>query len=372
MRKVLFLISVFLYQQSSAQLIANPQLPPMGLVYKPQLWTMVLTNTKNAPIIVHMEVTLSNAKSGQPVMSGVTKAIQVAPGTIQVNASVLKPIQYSVLSPVPIDADPEGLLPIGNFDACYTFFEHRSDVVTEIAEQCREVFIEPLGPPQLIYPYNQTAIEEKMPQFSWLPPFPLFLFSNLRYDLSIVELYPNQSPLDAIGQNIPYFQQSNLFSTSLLYPQSAPGLALNKQYAWRITAKNNDVPVSYSEVWQFSLKQFQKAEKKAANESPYIKLRKEGEPGYAIFSGELKFDYLNETADSIWKIKVFDLSKPKREFISLSLDSVSLVPGRNLVKYKAEDHPYFIDKHFYLLEVFNSRKETWHLRFEYRKPKSQQ
>ena len=79
--------------------------------------------------------------------------------------------------------------------------------------------------------------------------------------------------------------------------------------------------------------------------------------GYTVFIGALKFNYLNETADSFWNIKIYDLSKGEKEPINLFMDSIPLVPGQNLVDYKVKYNPDFIDKHFYLFQIENSRNE---------------
>jgi hypothetical protein len=38
------------------------------------------------------------------------------------------------------------------------------------------------------------------------------------------------------------------------------------------------------------------------------------------------------------------------------------------VKYPVIENDHFIDRHQYLMEIINGRKEIWRLRFEYREP----
>ena len=370
MRKIIILLMIaFPGLRAASQLVVNLQTPPSGFTYKPQLWTMLLTNTGNAAISLHIEVSLTPAGSSQQVVTGATNVFLLAPGTTQINASLLSPIQYNVLNNAyALDPNPYGLLPMGHFNACFNFFRHNTDNVQELSEQCEEIFVEPLSPPQLVYPFDQTAIDETHPQFTWLPPVPVNLFNHLGYDLELVEVNTNQSAPDAIQQNIPLFQQSNLTATSLLYSLSAPALEYGKNYAWRIIAKANGSPVGTSETWQFSLKHYGTLTATSPTEMPYVKLKKAPESGYALFISELKFDYVNETADSIWNIKVSDLTTIERNSISLDMDTIKLAPGPNLVRYTAPDASFFIDRHFYLLEIFNARNETWRLRFEFRKP----
>lgn len=370
MKKILaVVICLVLAAQGRSQLLSILQSPPGGYTYKPQLWTMVLTNTGNTPLNIHIEVTLHAVSSNQQVLSAVTRIITLAPGVNQIGASQLMPIQYNVAaSPFNIDANPLGLLPIGSFEACYYFFKHVSDNIEQITEQCQEIVVEPLSPPQLIYPYDRTGIEEEHPQFSWLPPVPSHLFSNLRYDLVLVEVNGNQSAADAVQQNVPIYQGVNLSTNIMLYPLSATSLELNKEYAWRVTAKSGDAVVGSSESWQFHLKQFGTLTPTAPTAQPFVQLRKDPENAYAIFIGEIKFSYLNETVDSVWNVKLTDLSDPARATSNISMDTVQLKRGINLVKHNAGEDSFFTDRHVYQLEVRNSRNEVWRIRFEYRRP----
>jgi hypothetical protein len=370
MRKIIILLLCATVSIAArSQLVVNLQSPPAGFTYKPQLWTMLLTNTTSSVIRLHIEVTLTAYGTSQQVMTGVTNVFSLAPGTTQLNATMLSPIQYNLVSgSYTMDANPYGLLPMGHFDACFNFFTHASDNVQQVSEQCEEIVVEPLSPPQLIFPYDQTAIEDSMPQFTWLPPVPANLFTNLRYDLDVVEMTGNQSAADAIEQNIPLYQRTDLAPTTLLYPLSAPALEYGKNYAWRIVAKSNGNAVGSSETWQFSLKHFASVTTIGEGGLPYVKLKKAPECGYAIFSGDLKFDYLNETADSVWNVRVSDLSTTGRDNINLQMDTLKLLPGQNLVNYPTTGSSFFVDHHFYLLEIFNSRNEIWRLRFEMRRP----
>lgn len=369
MKKLVVIGLIFFTAHLQAQVLVNLQLPSSGVVQKTQLWNMVVTNTTGSAFFIHIELMLSDAGTGQQVMSAVTKTLLIPSGTTQLNASILNPILYNIVnSAYPINPGPSGLLPIGNFEVCYSFMRHISDVIDKVAEQCDELVIEPLSPPQLIYPYDQTAIRELNPQFSWIPPAPSSLFINLSYDFKLAEISPGQTAATAIQQNYPVLQEQNINTTSLLYPQTAPTLELNKHYAWRIVARSNQSPVSQSEVWEFTIKQFQQADSLIKGDLPYAKLRKDDQPGYAIFANDLKFDYLNETIDSVWNIAVYDLSLPQRKKVILNLDSVILKRGQNQVLYSVRNNPDFIDKHIYILEVKNSRNEIWKLRFEFRKP----
>ncbi len=69
-----------------------------------------------------------------------------------------------------------------------------------------------------------------------------------------------------------------------------------------------------------------------------------------------------------WNVMLYDISSAKILPLVFGLDSVKLVRGLNLVQMDLTDNSLFIDKHIYLLEVHNSRNETWRMKFEYLKP----
>lgn len=353
-----------------AQLIATIQFPIGGMVYKSQLWNLILTNTTSTSQLIHVELTISYRNNGQPVLTAVTRTLTLMPGTTQLNSSNFDPIQYNSSLPQ-VDLSPNGLLPVGEFDLCYIFLKHNSDQVQQIAEQCQPAVIEPLAPPELVYPYNETAIPEKQPQFSWLPPIPTQLFSTLNYQILVAEIMPGQSAADAIQNNLPLLESDHLFTQNLIYPASAPSLEYDKQYAWQIIAKNNEMIVGSSEVWEFSIKQFEKGMGLSMGQLPYVQLKKEVQSNFTLFIGEIKFDYLNETNDKNWNIKVTDLTEENHPQLTLDMDSIPIKGGENLVLYPSRKALLlFKDHHFYELGVMNSRNEWLTIKFEYRKPES--
>lgn len=369
MKRLLIFIVSMTVVQARAQLLVNIQLPPSGVMQKPQLWNMAITNTSANTLSINIELTFSDDVNAIDIMNASTQLISIPPGTTQLNDALLQAIQYNVFSQAyAIDASPTGLLPVGDFEVCYSFMSHTTDAIEKIAEQCQELLVEPLSPPQLIFPYDQSIVDTKNPILSWLPPLPVNLFSNLNYNLDLVEVSENQAPEDAIEQNVPILHQEGITGNTLLYPTSAQALELNNQYAWRVIAKTNQTKVGQSDTWIFSYKDLIKKDTNLFTELSFAKLKKGDNGGYAIFVNELKFDYLNENSDSAGNLNLYDLSTTKKKQLHINMDSIVLVPGQNLVQYNATNNPDFIDKHLYLLEVINSRNESWKLRFEYRKP----
>lgn len=366
-RILIYIILICAACKAKAQLQAVPQLPPAGLSYKQQLWNIAVTNPGPALVNIHIGLTMTTESTGQQVLSATTRMISIPPGTTILDAAQLAPIQYNSTSTAyVIDPGPYGLLPVGSFDICYHFFQHIADNIQDVLEVCQPIDIEPLGPPQLVYPFDQTAIEETNPLFRWLPPVPLNLFANLNYDFILVALNPNQSAADAMQQNLPFFQRSGVSDPALFYTSAAPALQYDQSYAWRIVAKSNGEAVGASEIWQFTLKQYQALNMAGVKELPFARFKKEPD-GYALFFNDLKFNYVNETIDTTWNVRVTDLSVAGSDTLQLAMDTIPLRPGQNMVIYPASGISFFQDRHFYLLELINSAEEKWRLRFQYRK-----
>ncbi len=315
---------------------------------------------------VYLELNLVETSTNRPVLNAVTNSILLPVGNQLLQYSSWTPVQYNITNPSYQGFAATEFLPVGDFIVCYRLHELLGDGHNNLAEECERIQVEPLSPPQLVYPANQEAIETSTPVFNWIAPAPLNLFTGIQYELELTEMYSGQTEADAVQQNIPLLIQSGISSTSYPYTAGAPQLETGKKYAWRILAKNNDAIVGRSEAWWFTLKEPGKGII-YSNDQPFVKLKKGDQLSYAIAENELKFEYVNETSDTVWNVKVFDISAANRREITLPLDSTRLQTGVNLVRLPAERMESFTDKHIYLLQLRNSREELWQLKFEYRK-----
>ncbi|WP_315819556.1 hypothetical protein [Paraflavitalea speifideaquila] len=57
-----------------------------------------------------------------------------------------------------VDPSPEGFLPIGLFNICYTAIRIESDAVDRLGEECETIEIEPVSPPQLMIPMDEEQV----------------------------------------------------------------------------------------------------------------------------------------------------------------------------------------------------------------------
>jgi hypothetical protein len=279
---LLFLVSLSVFLAAEGQLTLVLQTPPVGVMQKVQLWNMALINTSSNAVGVSVQLTLIDVRNGQAVMTGVSRPVFANRGTTAVTAKDIYPVQYTYLSPLFTDRDPNGFLPVGNYKACYTVGllggGHHASI---LAEECVPVEVQPLSPPQLISPTDTATVGTAYLQFSWIPPAPINLFSNLTYDMILVEVQPGQGANDAIQKNIPFYNISHYKDQVYLYPASNRPLDTGRVYAWRIIAKNEDQFIDQSEVWTFKLAS-PKPMTQAPDLSNFIPLRQSNEPAAGI------------------------------------------------------------------------------------------
>jgi hypothetical protein len=163
---VVFGCAIFTFAQ--AQIIINPQLPPMGLVLKSQLWNLAIINTENQSVQVQIKMIVTDASNNQKIFSGTSKLLTLSKGLSEITAIDVSPVTYNTLSPtVSIDPSPDGFLPLGVFDVCYSInLLNAESGLSSLSEQCEEVEVQPISPPILVSPSDSESIEVTRPMFN--------------------------------------------------------------------------------------------------------------------------------------------------------------------------------------------------------------
>jgi hypothetical protein len=365
---LLFCIALSLATGMQAQVIMNLQLPPMGLTVKPQLWNFSLVNSGAANVNVRVELIITDVSTNQRVLTGTSNLFVLPKGAKQVRLADVMPVTYSIGSPgYSVDPSPDGFLPIGVFNICYSVINMDNDAQEKLSEECETVEIEPVSPPQLVMPADNEPVAETRPLFTWLPPSPFNSNNSLLYDWVLVEVQPMQTAAVAIQQNIPVLAQRNVAVASFQYPLSMPELDTAKLYAWRITAKNNTSPIANSEVWSFRIKKDQDNTPTREAGSYFVRLHKQEDAAYVLCNGLLRFEYTNDINANEVEVKVYDISSASRKPVALPDEKLPVQPGQNYMQLDLRSSAGMMGKHMYLLELRNAKNERWYLKFEYRK-----
>ena len=343
---------------SGAQINMTLQVPPVGVMVKNQLWNMLLVNTSNRSIPVYISLVLLDEKTNQPVLTGTTLPIQLDKGARQIQAKDLGRVEYSYNGPAIADRDPNGMLPAGNYQACYTVFA----VVKggALVENCIQLAVDPLSPPLLNTPSDEGSSYSAWPQFTWLPPTPAGIFNNLSYDLVLVEVLPGQGKADAVEQNIPVYAGGFIRSLYLNYPSSYKSLDTAKLYAWRIVAMSNGQPVTMSDIWTFRIVA---PPKPALNieHTAYLDLKRGLDASVTSAHKSLKLTYENIPADTAVHFTISSIQDPGNPVVQQG--QLKLDRGRNLLDLPLSGAGKYTEQKIYLFQFTNSRNETWTMKF---------
>jgi len=344
---------------TQAQVSMTLQVPPMGVLLKNQLWNMLLVNSGNNGVLIRVNLVLLDEKTNQPVLTAGTIPFLLAKGAKQIQSKDLGPIQYTYSSPAfHADQDPNGFIPAGAYQACYTVVNAEKGNPT--VENCIQLNVDPLSPPLLNTPADEGSIYPPSPQFTWLPPTPPGLFSDLSYLLILVEVLPGQGKADAIQQNIPVYSAGFIKNLYLNYPSSYRSLDTSRLYAWRIVALNNGQPAAMSDIWTFRVitPPIPSLHKEAA---PYLDLKRGLDPSVASGGSSLRLTYENVPADTIVHYTITNLDDPGNPIVQQG--QLPLTRGRNWLNVPLSKTGGFVQQKIYLFQFTNSRNESWTVKF---------
>jgi hypothetical protein len=233
---------------AKGQVTISVHLPQAGLVQKNQLWNLMLFNSGSSTVQISLGLTLRDVRTGQSIVSGTSSIFSLPKGVKQVSPADLGVIQYTSLQ-----GNAPNYLPLGNYIACYTVTRFNNDQTDPIAEECLNVAITPLSPPLLITPSDKAVLRTNVPQFSWVPPTPTTMFSDLRYELSICEVNDRQSPAEALMYNTPVYSRFGTQVSFENYSKAYHTLMPGKTYAWQVVARDGVSFAAPTEIWTFSI-----------------------------------------------------------------------------------------------------------------------
>jgi hypothetical protein len=335
------------------------QLPPAGVLLKAQLWNIVLVSASSATVNVRVTMRLTDARTNQPVLTGITRVVVMNKGAKQLQAPDFMPIQYEYMA-ASVDRSVNGLLPAGNYLACYSLIVVGDKSGYQPGEDCIPFVVEPISPPLLMMPANKSESITTLPQFTWLPPAPVNMFNDLNYEMILTEVRNNQSPEEAIQQNMPVLRVPGLRNNFVNYPSGAASLDTANTYAWSVIARNGNLFAAQTETWTFRVKGVEKVLDNTS--SGFVQLRKELD-GVIIRCGEeMQMSYNNETGDSTARYELLLLDNTNRVVYS---NTVPLKRGENHITLPLGRKRGLENDKVYLFRLQNTRSEYWQMKFIY-------
>jgi hypothetical protein len=360
MKKIFFAFVTLLLLEEAvvAQVNVQSNIPPVGMIQKNQLWNMLVINSSKTTYDCRMELVLRDRSTGQDVMTAISGTFSLTPGTKQINATTLNPIQYNYLVQG-FDNRLQGLIPVGSYLACFALTSTTTKDVN-LAEECIPFDAEPLSPPMLIFPSDSSILENAPAQFSWTPPSPIGMFDHLSYEIIITEIKPGQKAAEAIQENLPVYSDGYVIANSIGYPASANKIENDKWYAWQVVAKDDKNFAAKTETWVFTVAQSRIA--KIIKGTPFVKLKSDA-PDMAIApNGYLKIAYENRSNDSLVKVEISDMSGDKKAGRQPSF-SVPVKQGENLIEYNLKKIMAISEDKTFQATLTNSSGEKWSVLF---------
>ncbi|MBS1913829.1 MAG: hypothetical protein JST22_17710 [Bacteroidetes bacterium] len=249
---VVVALALFACSTAAAQSGVTVQLfqPPPNQLKIADLWRIKLVNNTQTTYTVCLFGTLDETALGKRLVDATTAQFRLPPGTKLITGSDIQPIDANYYD----DRYKQifmrtGQAPAGEYRICV---EVRLECGAQVlARDCKDQHVQPLTPPVLIAPANESTVPDKLPTFSWLPPSPLGRGQSMRYELKIVEVLGRQTPYDAMGSNPAWFLRGQIVPTVQQYPISSRAFVKGNTYAWKIAASSDGIPMGESEIWWF-------------------------------------------------------------------------------------------------------------------------
>jgi hypothetical protein len=342
-----------------AQVVIIPEIQNSGIILKQQLWSVVINNLSGNSTKAVLSVAITDKISSQSLMQSTSNVFILNPGVKRVTYNDLAPLNYSFTSiGFSIDKQLTQPLPVGEYLVCYNLVDASKQQI--LATECVKVIAEPLSPPQLIQPENNSTIKDPRPVLTWTPPSPVQMFSSLSYLVIVSPLFEKQSPQEALQRNIPIMTTTSA-NNSLLYPPSFTNLEAGKTYVWQVAAQDAGRYGGKSEVWKFTVMPDSVA--KIISMAPYVKLSQRSDEATVLHQGILKIEYFNSLADSIVNVSVYKISPGNSRGRQNFSFQMKIKAGQNLLEYDINRKIRLDETAVYEVTLVNAKKEKWQMKF---------
>ena len=320
------------------------------------LGSFQVQNLTGSPLKGQVVITVQETISKSAIVTIRTPVTNIAPGTANFQRNVFAGsfFKFSSNGYAGIVNQTKNFPP-GQYEFCYRFIN--ADKQADDYENCFDAEIMPLVPMSLINPSDGDKICQKRPVLSWQPPIPFS--SSMRFRLLLTEKKEGES-IENLLVNAPLLLLDNITTTSVNYPTSHPDLKEGKTYCWQVIAYQNNVVMSRSEIWEFTV-QCSEPGKQMQNDS-YRELKLLVNGNYYIANRSLKFSLQNNYNIKKLSYTIYDLGNGMKKI--KDLPEVSLVPGLNKIDIDLTDMDLQVGKH-YLLKVYPFNEPDVEVRFIY-------
>lgn len=254
-------------------------------------------------------------------------------------------------------------LPSGNFKYCVSVVElggENSD------DYCEDLVSDVTSFLSLVYPYDKDTIDTPNPLLTWTHSEPFNILATGEYfRMIVVELSADQSAEAGVATNNPVYYKNYLSTHQQLYPNDAQELKSGNRYGWQVQKISNGTVIDKTESWEFTL-----TKKTEPTVNKYAVLKKKIDGGfYTVENQKLYFRFNESYISGQITCRIIDDSgkeiKPELKNETNKNDQKEEINvktnGANL--FEIDLKPYRIKTGHYKLEVMNSKKEVFKLKF---------
>ena len=342
---------------AKAQITLTAQLPNNGILQKEQLWNLLIVNNSNDVAVLKLQLDVRDVLMGQPVISAHTGKIIMGKGMKLITLRDIQPVTYNYVA----TQFPGNYLPCGSYSINYRLVQETAKGDEPVADEMVSINITPLSPPLLTTPADKSNIDNLYPQFTWMPPTPMQMFTPLFYEILVVGIEEGQTATEAISLNKPVYSNNTIQNPSEKMPSSFEQLHPGKSYAWQVVARSGNDCAVPSEVWMFTIGKDSVA--KIIDGAPYIKISKSNTEVTVVHQGVIKMEYFNSGNDKKARFRIYnaaDKEKSKRKDIEFDLE---LASGQNFLLYDIAKKGKLDENTVYEVSMVNEWGEEWLMRF---------
>lgn len=256
-------------------------------------------------------------------------------------------------------------LPSGNFKYCVSVVsleggdDYCEDMVSDISS-----FL------NLVYPYDKDTIDTQYPLLTWAHSEPFNILATGEYfRMIVVELGSDQSAEAGILANNPVYYKNYLATHQQQYPFDAKELEDGKRYGWQVQKISNGTVIDKTESWEFTLR---KTTLKPDNKYATLKKKHDG-TFYIAENDKIYFRFEESYVSGELKCRILDEKRNEIKPEVTNEKSVQVKEGEVNIKSAGANY-YQIDLNdlklkpgYYELEVTNTKKEKYLLRFQIEK-----
>lgn len=150
-----------------------------------------------------------------------------------------------------------GLLPAGTYRICISLVDLQMKTLSVPEEVCRPMIITGYQLPELVWPSGGTTLQDVQltgTSFTWSPMIPSpSATTGLKYQVVVTEVYPHQSPSQALLVNYPLVDVEVNGGNSLLWPYDADIPADTTRFVWSVRPLTLDGQPYFAENGGFAV-----------------------------------------------------------------------------------------------------------------------